>query len=548
MIYEPMHMHLHTCHQPGGSMEGHIYNASKLGMRYIRFTDHDTRTGRKQNPIERFDFTKGVTMIHDRKKGTHGFETFGDAAISFEDGKMIIKASSDSEEYHRSGVYFTSSGTKHTVSLIAEVALTLGLKFKTVGDARVYLDIRLSQRPPDHKPAHLIYCFDDCKSGQSLHTVRLPIKKSEDGMYRLSISDDIRSLWEIGGLDNVFDTLLITVEARKGGYAELSLDRFEISAKYGYDDVIVRQRAVADEIGKRYGVKPFVTTEISDAGQHKNVFSTAVPVIDYEKRDYSVSEWEAVRHVKAHGGIFAYNHPFENNKYKKLRDLTSQDVEQAVINEAASLISTRLYGATLIEVGFTEGRGYFGLKEYLRLWDILSLAGIFITGYGDSDSHYNDRSWFDGNNFASWIAVDKSLSFPVPEEELIRSMKAGDVYMGDPVFLKSEISFTSGKARMGSVIFAGDEKPKMTFSVKAPIPLSTVRVIVDGKVYIEEKIKSADDYILNFEFSPEFATSFTRVEMYNPDGRCIMLTNPIYVVDREVFLGDIPEERLVKEF
>ena len=54
MIYEPMPMHIHTCHQPGGSMEGHIYNASRLGMRYIRFTDHDTRTGEKKNQVKGF--------------------------------------------------------------------------------------------------------------------------------------------------------------------------------------------------------------------------------------------------------------------------------------------------------------------------------------------------------------------------------------------------------------------------------------------------------------------------------------------------------------
>ena len=423
-------------------------------------------------------------------------------------------------------------------------AFTLGLKFKTFGDAHVYLDVRLSQRPPEHKPAHLIYSFDGYCGGDGIHTVRLPVSENEDGLYKLNLSDDMRELWEIGGLDNVFDTVLITAETRRGGSAEIILDCFEIRAKYGYDDVIVRQRAVADEIGKKYGVKPFVTTEISDAGQHKNVFSTSVPVINYEERGYSVSEWDAVRHVKAHGGIFAYNHPFENSKYKKQKELTREDVELAVVKEAASLISTRLFGATLIEVGFTEGRGLFKLEDYLRLWDIISLAGIFITGYGDSDSHKNHQSWFDGNNFATWVAVNEKIPFPVPEEEFINSMKAGNVYMGDPVFLKSEISFTSNGAPMGAVVAPEVGGNKMTFRMKTPIPDSTVRVIVDGKEYLKEKITSADEYTLEFEFKPEFAIGFARVELYNPEGRCIMLTNPIYVVDTNVFLGDVPEERL----
>ena len=544
MIYEPMHMHLHTCHQPGGSMEGHIYNASRLGMRYIRFTDHDTRCGRGKNPIDRFDFTLGEAVISD-KRGKYGFKFFGEPDVEISDGKMKVSSSYTGSETHSFGAYFFSSGTKHTVSLIAEVAITLGMKFKTVGDAHIYLDVRLSQHPPEHTPAHLIYSLDGYPAAEG-KCVRLPLSVSEDGIYRLALSEDMRELWEIGGLDNVFDTVIVTAEIRGGGYAEFTLDDFKIDAKYGYDDVIVRQRAVADRIGEKYGVKPFVTTEISDAGQHKNVFSTSVPVINYAELEHPLTEWDAAEHVKAHGGIFAYNHPFENNKYKKIKDLTREEVELAVIKEAASLISARLYGATLMEVGFVEGRGCFTLSDYLRLWDIISLSGLFITGYGDSDSHKNHQSWFEGNNFATWIGVDESLPFPVPEEELIRSMKAGNVYMGDPVFLKSEISFTSGNATMGSVVFREGDRVKMSFSVKSPLPDSTVRVIVDGGELLKDKIHSAEEYNLDFEFSPEFALDFARVELYNSEGRCIMLTNPIYVVDPEMFHGEIPDERLIK--
>ncbi len=545
MIYEPMHMHLHTCHQPGGSMEGHIYNASLLGMRYIRFTDHDTRTGRKRNPIEEFDFTLGEAVVSD-KRGKYGFEFFGEPSVSFSGGKMKITSSSEGSGYHKAGAYFVSSGTKHTSTLIAEVTLTLGMRFKTVGDARIYLDVRLSQRPPEHKAAHLIYSFGDYPE-VTQNTLRLPISEAEDGIYELRLSEDMRRRWEIGGLDNVFDTVFITTETANGGYAEIELDSFKIDTKYGYDDVIVRQRAVADKIGEKYGVKPFVTTEISGAGQHKNVFSTAVPVINYEERGYKVTAYEAIDHVKKYGGIFAYNHPFENDKYKKMRDLTRVQVELAVVKEAASLISKRLYGATLMEVGFTEGRGPFTLDDYLRLWDIISLSGMFITGYGDSDSHKNHQSWFEGNNFATWIAVDEKIPYPAPEEEFIKSMKAGNVYMGDPVFLKSAISFTSGTSPMGSVIFPKEKTVKMSFKMKNPLPSSTVRIIVDGAEFTREVITSPEEYALDFEFEPEFSVSFARVELYNKDGRCIMLTNPIYVAHTEEFLGDIPKERISEE-
>ena len=544
MIYEPMPMHLHTCHQPGGSMEGHIYNAKQFGMKYVRFTDHDTRVGRKKNQIKSFDFSKEIPVISEKPFAKHGFEFFGNLESRFEEGKLILSCSSESEEYERAGTYFFSDGTNHTVTLIAEVSVLLGLRFKLSGDAHLYLDVRLSQRPPDHKPAHLVYSFDGYEGQKTPHTERIPIEKNEEGLYRLALSDDMRERWEIGGLDNVFDTVLITAETRRGGTCEIILDKFEIEALHSYDEVIKRQRVVADKIGERYGVKPFVTTEISGAGQHKNVFSTKVPVIDYEELNYSVSEWDAVRHVKAHGGIFAYNHPFENNKFKKMKELTFDEVRHYVTNEAAYLISTKVFGADLMEVGFPEGRGCFSFADYTRLWDTLSLAGIFITGYGDSDSHKNDRSWYDANNFASWIAVDENSAFPVSEDELARSMKSGNVYMGDPVFLNFGVNFECEGATIGQVIYSKKSSFNVKFLAEATSSENTVKFIFDGKCAAEFKTCANEAFEAEVEYIPEYPLSFARIEMYNADGRCIMLTNPIYFANKEKYFGEIPKERI----
>jgi len=543
MKYYPMQMHLHTCHQPGGSMEGHIYNAKKLGMEYIRFTDHDTRIGPKKYPLSRFDFSRGA-LSYSECGGELGFRELGDGEATVGDNEIRYTLGKVLGE-RAGGLYYFSCENNHTVSLIGDVTLILGVGFKVWGDARAVIDIRLSQRPPDHKAAHFRYVLGEIKECNEPHTVEVPLPEPKNGIYELRLSEDIGKCREVGGLDNVFDTATLLIEANGGG-GEFLVREFEIKRKYGYDELIKRQRTVADEIGARYGVKPFVTTEISGAGQHKNVFSTSVPVIDYEKAGYSVSAWDAVRHVKSHGGIFAYNHPFENNKFKKLRDLTEEDVQRYVINEAASLISTRVYGASLIEVGFTEGRGYFGLREYLRLWDTLSLAGIFITGYGDSDSHKNDKSWFDSNNFASWIGVDENIPYPVPEDELIGAMKAGRVYMGDPVFLKFGISLKCEGAEMGRVIRSEKGSHTVSFSAGAPGGEYSVRIIADGKCIAEGNTKAGEDFLLTVDYSREYPLGFVRAEMYNADGRCIMLTNPIYFAGKTEFFGEIPAERLLE--
>ena len=541
-----MHMHLHTCHQPGASMESHIYNASCLGMNYIRFTDHDTRTGRKCNAFDSFDFSRGELEYKYSGGAVCSLQPIGDIAPYFEDGELVLDATSREDEHKIVGVQLVTSGKNHTVSLLAEVILRLGLTFKASGDARVVFDIRLSERPPEHKPAHYRYVFGDVRCDKNPLCREVAIAEREDGMYTLDLSSDIGKCTELGGLDNVFDTVSILLEVGDGGSISAKLRHLEIEAKYGYNDVTLRQRKLADEIGARYGIKPFVTTEISAAGQHKNIFSECVPTINYEELGYKVTESEAIAHVKRWGGIFAYNHPFESDKYKR-RDFTRAEVDNIVISDAQTLIASRVYGATMMEVGFPEGRGYFELSDHLRLWDLLSLAGVFITGYGDSDSHNGGKGWLCGNNFASWIAAPKDMLFPVPESVFIDSMKAGRVYMGDPTRLRARIDFRAGDTLMGGIIpiYDNDTRSReMTFTASGIDPKTRVRIVVDGRELINEVCEGGGEYSKAFEVAPEHTVSFARVELYGGDGRCILLTNPIYLVRVDEIAAEIPEERV----
>ncbi len=361
--------------------------------------------------------------------------------------------------------------------------------------------------------------------------------KSENGIYTFDLTSDIGACEAVGGLDNVFATLSIILE----GVPEITLHSFEIENKYGFDDVIVRQRALADKIGEKYGVKPFVTTEISGAGQHKNCFSTCVPVIDYANKNYKVSEEEAVEHILSHGGIFSYNHPFESDKYKR-KEFDREQLDEIIAYETDRLAEKRVFGATLMEVGFPEGRAQFSLSDHLKLWDNLSLRGIFITGDGDSDSHYSNRSWFDGNNFATWIAADENIPFPVPEEVFIRSMKEGNCYMGDPVYLKGEVSFTYFDRPMGAVVRTDKETVELKNELKDIKQGSIIKFVAYGEYIFEDTAAENGNYSKKYEIKSDKEISFSRIEMYNSDGRCILLTNPICFVKPD-YKGYIPTER-----
>ena len=70
--------------------------------------------------------------------------------------------------------------------------------------------MELSQRPADHKPAHIVYRVDDLqesdeqKSAQMPetlppHTALVPRTCDEDGLYRLRLSKDAEELGEMIG-------------------------------------------------------------------------------------------------------------------------------------------------------------------------------------------------------------------------------------------------------------------------------------------------------------------------------------------------------------
>ena len=294
--YHPMHMHLHTCYQPGGSMESHIYNAATLGMHFIRFTDHDTRIGLMEARVREFDFKRGTLVYRDEGCAEVGWKPIGEPVIELDGGKTTLI--NLGETTSTTGLEFYSSGKNHAVTMLSEVTLTFDCELVASGDAYAAIDIRMSQRPPEHKYAHLCY-YVGKKPSAAPHTAYLPLPEATDGVITLRLSDDLRSLPEIGGLDNALATVMLITECREGGAARITARKMTLENIHYANDVIERQRALADEIGARYGVKPFVTSEISGAGQHKNCFSTSVPIIDYHARDYKVSEKEAVDHFKA---------------------------------------------------------------------------------------------------------------------------------------------------------------------------------------------------------------------------------------------------------
>lgn len=542
--FYPVPLHIHSVWERHASMEGHFYNAQKLGIHHMYITDHDVRMGRKKAHIDSFDFSHGKVFIHEDSPDPlrprhHGFKKVSacDGAVfgMTESNEMILSARSDgSTEWSVLSVEFDSSQKRQDYALLARVLLHLGMKVSKMDeDTRVIIDVRLSQRPPLFHHGHILYVFGN---DEGLEDCYKAVKKvwAESGCFNYSF-DLLKDAENVGGGDNVMNTITITAAARNGKNASLLMNSFKITWDLAFEEARKEQQKLADELGSKYGVKPIVTTEISAAGHHKISFSTKVPIIDYEKLGYSVTDDYARQQVKKYGGIFSWNHPFEEYKDKVhggIIDEQHKEIMDAVIKEYTE---NRVFGASMIEVGYPESREGFTLHDHLALWDALSENGIFIGGYGDSDNHTNDTLWFDGNNFVAFLGADNPC-----EDEFIKAMKRGELYTGDPAKFRGEVCFTDDSGhRMGQAIRSTSESYKILLRLTHVPEDCTVRFIVDGSTVKEEK--AAGTYSGDVILTCNKKVNFARAELYMGN-RCIMLTNPIYYVSDDNI--PIPDERL----
>ena len=536
--YYPMHMHLHASCDRGSSMALDMYIASKLGMNYIWFTDHDTRMGLTKNHITNFSFAHGLMKTDG--KTCEGFEAINeqsDLTVDTKEKTLTINSGASDTEWTSSGVYFASNGKRHTFSLASDLEIAVDLKEFTPSDnTRLIFAVKLSQRPPEAREAYLLYTIGNTDDLEGAYNRIIKLNQTS-GRITMNLSDD--ALYgDIGGKDNAFDTLYIVLQTKNGAKSCAKVSGFEINRSKICEDLRQSLQIEADKAGEKYKVKPFVAYEISGAGEHKNCFSTKVPVIEYHNQNYSVSEAEAIEHTKKHGGIFAINHPFVTAYTKKLAKeigVFSPEVMNSLLDHTYSeLANSNALGATLMEVGFPEGR-VLPLEYYIRLWDMLALEGIFLSGYGASDSHTFDdgKGWYEGNNFAAYIGVDERHVYPISEEYFTDAMKKGRMYTADPTKIKGRICFeTETGAQMGCVIVNKDSI-NIKFKAESVKPGWTFKLVENGKTVDIVKIGETE-----FEYKGKLSlndnkVAFCRTEIYDEKGRCILLTNPVYMVNHK---------------
>lgn len=524
MKFCPIHMHLHCSHEPTASIGSHMSNAVKLGIQHIWTTEHDTRMGKKKTDIPVFAFPeeKLYTVLPNGAKAGFIESENNNGSYAFQKTERGIEWHITANQGERERFTFHSQGKKHCDSLFSR--LSVGLDADIRGNACV--EFILSAQPPTYTQAKMCYTFA-VPAQKEENTQYLPFPKKENGEYYFPLYMDVSE--EIGGLDNALCSIRITVQ--DGG--EIIFRSFRFVRELNFEQVRAEQKKIAKKVGEKWGVTAFVGFEVTGAGNHKNCFSTKVPVIDYATFNYKVDNECAIAHIKRYGGIFSWNHPYTGYR----TELSKDEIKQTLAKE---LIENRVYGASLIEVGFPCGRDGFESSDYTWLWDQLSQNGVFITGDGDSDNHHAVADgWTRGNNFCSFAGLD-DMDEPT-EENFIKAFRRGSIWLGDPVLMKN-VAFSSDGFPMGSVRIA--RSIAIQFSAKTALKTGGYAVcVINGERIKTIPLKDGEvEYA--FTLCAKEKYNFARMEVYDADNRLIALTNPIYLVENRKDLPDGSRDRI----
>lgn len=517
MKYYPIHMHLHCAHEASASIGSHMAHAKALGIEHLWLTEHDTRMGKPAGKYFSFLFPK-AELYTALPTGVHaGFqeqeENSGAYAFSEEEGRICLELAAGKGQ--RESLFFHSRGKKHSDPLAAGLTVEMDAEIQPEG-GYVCVEFILSAQPPTYRQARLCYVLGEMPQSKDAPIQYLPFPARQDGKYTFSLSQDVSET--IGGHDNALCNLNLIV----GDGAVIRFRSFDFYRELEYQKARQAQIVLAEKLGQKWGVTPFVGFEVTRAGNHKNCFSTKVPLIEYAAFDYNVSNLQAVAHLQRHGAVYSWNHPFSEH------GCTGETKEEIFEEKAKQLIDNRVYGAQLMEVGFPYTRGGFEGRYYLRLWDRLSENGILITGEGDSDNHHaTENGWTEGNNFCSFTGLNDDE--PPTEENFVKAFRRGTLWGGNPVVMRN-LSFTGDGKEQGSLLRG--EKAEIAFSATDIQCGGYAVCITNGEEIARLPIKNgtvAGSWVL--ECTQKY--NFARVELYNDDDVLIAFSNPIYLVGAE---------------
>ena len=237
-------------------------------------TEHDVRMGTKKLAIPVFRFPKKELFVTFENGTKAGFkEEEGNSGVyAFAEEEKGISLLLSAQREEQESIVFETSGKRHCDPLFSRLTVTLEGSAEVQIKGQVCVEFILSRQAPSYEQARLCYVIGDIPLKKEGEIVQyLPFPEQKDGLYTFPLFKDVEE--DIGGLDNALCGIRLSV---KNG-AALRFLSFSFSRELNFEEVRQEQIKLAKKLGEKWGVTAFVGFEITEAGQHKNCFSTKVP-------------------------------------------------------------------------------------------------------------------------------------------------------------------------------------------------------------------------------------------------------------------------------
>ncbi|HEV2123553.1 MAG TPA: hypothetical protein VGW38_12360, partial [Chloroflexota bacterium] len=356
--YVAAQLHCHSSIEGPASIGAHCYEAKRAGVDVVWLTDHDTRISLCIGGpfVDRFDFESPelLTSVERKAPGGRSVQRGVGWSIARRDERLAkglaaltreqcyrgtqslcleaVAVSADASldqvgqqsggEWQYLEVEFKAEGKIHSRPLLSDVTIGIAVRLEAVSstDAEAWLDLLLSEQPPDLRSGRLRYTFtpplalEDDSARYNTKIVPLTCPTGAWVRHELRPADEAAGDG-LGGEDNAITGVRLGVRVRSGGHVRLYVDDLTVTHQFSGDALHARQRALARELAATHGVVCHVAQEISQAGQHKNAWGEGVPLLDYLGQPSGFSHEEGVEWARRHNAVFSLNHPF--SKYAK---------------------------------------------------------------------------------------------------------------------------------------------------------------------------------------------------------------------------------------
>jgi len=550
-----MSLHTHSSFSEGsGTMYNHLDQAKQSGFDGVLWTDHMVRQ-QYSSYAHKVDFDDDLfadaarpglepdASFVENDPNDLWRSKFNTQTVFEGDSSYELKLINASPPYWEYGSFaYVTEGRKERISLYAEPHVRLMLNLRDFdGECSIVARVNLSSTPDGS--------FDGIPRVIEFVPGNMPVPPPEPNVKRVILPAFPFRAWapidlDIGAaagqlyghsVDLGFRTIEFVVYRRGAGRLKILFDDFRIELEGRTDMPLYR---VQKQVGARLAIP-----EVDQYFGAEIEGPMVQAITAHSTRDHIVTMFEDdLQEIITfpEGGTNANNYPQsavdwaqENDGVAILAHMFSAiqpNVEMDTSDAhyvASRVLGRRAWGADAIEIGYSmRGRG---LQDFIKVWDILSESGVFITGVGVTDDHTVEPWAVRENRMGSWlIAEDNSGA------ALCDAIRKGEVFFGDPFVFNpnGRVGFAeiNDNFRMGDVVkTAANQWYDIRMFVSGARGSHDLVLFKNG---IEAKRYDFNGNQLDITESVRVSPGdWLRLEVRDNAEQPVVLSNPIYFID-----------------